>query len=503
MSNVSNENNKKTIMFNLTKRETHHTTNGYKKLVRKLRTNYQIISNKEEISKEKFQDADVIVFAGSRGLFTKTEFESMKLWLNSGGRIIILSGDGSETSNECNINYFLEEYGISINNDSVLRSVFHKYLHPKEVFIADGVLVPDLARKKANNINSNNKRPVLSKSLDNSKNNVIDKITIVYPYGSTLEVQRPSRPLFSTGIVAYPLNRPIIAAWESDTVQEVGGRRGRLVVIGSVDLFGDDWLDKEENTRVCDILFGWLFNEIDLDLTSDRQDSELVEFTPIPNIEAIGSTIKPCLQGIEEIPKDFTKLFDTTMFKFDVDVIPKVVESYETLGVSHDQLTLIPPQFECPLPKFIPAVFPPSMRDLPPPSLDQFDLDDNFAREDIRLAQLTNKCTLGEEDLEYYIGEAGEILGIMKDLSYGEKGAKNILFHIFKSIVDYKKTEIDNDDVYQVKGYEYQESSEYTIATPAINYNSMVDGPTIEATNLPIHLPKVDYISNKSREDKK
>jgi hypothetical protein len=39
-------------------------------------------------------------------------------------------------------------YGISCNNDSVLRSVFFKYLHPKEVFIAEGILVPDIARKK-------------------------------------------------------------------------------------------------------------------------------------------------------------------------------------------------------------------------------------------------------------------------------------------------------------------------------------------------------------------
>lgn len=41
-------------------------------------------------------------------------------------------------------------YGISLNHDSVLRSVYYKYLHPKEVFIADGILVPDLAKKKVN-----------------------------------------------------------------------------------------------------------------------------------------------------------------------------------------------------------------------------------------------------------------------------------------------------------------------------------------------------------------
>lgn len=76
--------------------------------------------------------------------------------------------DGGEKQNGCNMNYLLEEYvlscppfpsieftlyslsryGMSVNSDSVMRSVFYKYLHPKEVFIAEGVLVPDIARKK-------------------------------------------------------------------------------------------------------------------------------------------------------------------------------------------------------------------------------------------------------------------------------------------------------------------------------------------------------------------
>ena len=42
----------------------------------------------------------------------------------------------------------VDRYGMSVNDDSVMRSVFYKYLHPKEVFVAEGVLVPDIARKK-------------------------------------------------------------------------------------------------------------------------------------------------------------------------------------------------------------------------------------------------------------------------------------------------------------------------------------------------------------------
>ena len=38
-------------------------------------------------------------------------------------------------------------------------------------------------------------------------------------------------------------------------------------------------------------------------------------------------------------------------------------------------------------------------------------LDEHFAKPSIRLAQLTNKCNNGEDDLDYYIQESGEILG--------------------------------------------------------------------------------------------
>ena len=34
------------------------------------------------------------------------------------------------------------------------------------------------------------------------------------------------------------------------------------------------------------------------------------------------------------------------------------------------------------------------MKDIPPPPLELFDLDEQFADEAVRLAQLTNKCSL-------------------------------------------------------------------------------------------------------------
>lgn len=257
-------------------------------------------------------------------------------------------------------------------------------------------------------------------------------MNFVYPYGASLNVQKPAIPLLSSGPISYPMNRPIAAMWEAETVQGAGGKRGRLVVLGSVEVFGDDWLDKDENAKLCDILTAWLLGEADLDMTSDRNESEIADYKPVPNIEALSDVLKPCLQGMDELPRDFTRLFDMAMFKFDFNLVPQALKLYEMLGVPHETLTLIPPQFDCPLPRLGIATFPPAMREPAPPALDQFDLDEHFAKEGLRLAQLTNKCTGGEEDLDYYIAEAGEILAVSPQLPFGERSAKHILFHIFK-----------------------------------------------------------------------
>lgn len=490
MTDDGQDANKKSILFNMTKRESHSPNSGFKKLARRLRGSYRIDSNKEDLSKEILSDIDLLVFGGARALFTKSEFEILKTWLSSGGRAMFLCGDGGEKQTSSNLNYFLEEFGIYANNDSVVRSSFYKYLHPKEVFIAEGVLVPDLARKK-NDVTSGKKQAQQTK-VSKSKNATVDKLPFVYPFGSSLNIQRPARPLLSSGPISYPMNRPIAGFWEAET--SISGRqRGRLLVLGSVEMFSDDWLDKEENAKLCDLLFSWLLNDIELDMTSDRQDSDISENVPVPNIEALSQVIKPCLQGVDELPKDFTNLYDFKMFKFDFDMVPQVKNMYGILNVPHETLTLIPPQFECPLPKLSPAVFPPAMREPFPPALDQFDLDEQFAKEDIRLAQLTNKCTPGEEDMEYYIAEAGEILGIIHLLPFGERSAKHILYYAMKSIVDFKMSESGSQSsVTEVKGFEFDYSGRIGFGSKAPDYEYENDAPAIQATSIPIHVPRID-----------
>jgi len=169
-------------------------------------------------------------------------------------------------------------------------------------------------------------------------------------------------------------------------------------------------------------------------------ERDVADHVYVPDVASLAERLRPCLQESEPLPRDFTALFDHTLFALDMRRIPDVLKLYGDVGVKHEPLSLIPPQFETPLPPLQPAVFPPSMRELPPPALDLFDLDEQFASDKARLAQLANKCSGGGggesgDDVEYFCKEAGLICGITPKLPEAARTAKHILEHLLRTIV--------------------------------------------------------------------
>ena len=96
----------------------------------------------------------------------------------------------------------------------------------------------------------------------------------------------------------------------------------------------------------------------------------------MPDITALADRLRSCLQESDELPRDFTTMFNDKLYKFDTDLIPEAIKLFGTLGVKHEPITLIPPQFETPMPALQAAVFPPTLKELPPPCLDLYDLDE-------------------------------------------------------------------------------------------------------------------------------
>lgn len=106
------------------------------------------------------------------------QLEVLKQYLDGGGDVLVMLGEGGEMKYDTNINFLLEEFGIMVNNgedhmridlvtpivviqifhcqsfiddecfvfilcftvDAVVRNVYYKYFHPKEALVSNGVL---------------------------------------------------------------------------------------------------------------------------------------------------------------------------------------------------------------------------------------------------------------------------------------------------------------------------------------------------------------------------
>ncbi|KAJ3211508.1 Intraflagellar transport protein 52 [Dinochytrium kinnereticum] len=370
-------------------------------------------------------DANLLIFGAPKEKFSMSEFGVLKQFLEKGGSILYLAGEGGESTYNTNFNYLLEEYGMMVN------SVYHKYLHPKEVYVSNGVLNREINRAAGKKAIAGTALPF--SEYNNDRKHSTSGLTFVYPFGATINVQKPAIAILSSGTVSYPLNRPIGAAYVNSN------NKGKLLVIGSGQMFSDAYIDKEENGKLFDVLIQFCTNDKIVLNSIDANEPDISDYHYLPDTAKLSESLRCCLQESEDLPKDFTTLFDHDLFKFDNSLIPQALKVYEDMRLKHEPLSLIQPQFETPLPPLQPAVFPPSIRELPPPALDLFDLDEHFASERVRLAQLTNKCN--DDDLEYYIRECGDILGVTEQVDPEHREARHILDYVFRCIVNWKKLE--------------------------------------------------------------
>ena len=244
----------KTVLFDCSKREIFTPSSGLKAFRRKLNANFKLAINKDTITLDVLRQAALVVFVGPRERFSSAEFEAMGTYLSEGGSILVTLGEGGEGAFGTNINYFCEEYGMAFNADAVVRTVYYKYLHPKEVHIANGVLNKSInvaaGKRVQKGAGGGAVPPAISDSSPNSS------LAFAYPYGASLNVAKPAFPVLSSGALSFPLNRPVCALWTGD---EVPGKPppGRLCLLGSSYVVHDDWFDKDENAKLMVVLAKW------------------------------------------------------------------------------------------------------------------------------------------------------------------------------------------------------------------------------------------------------
>ena len=86
-----------------------------------------------------------MIIANPRQKFTVNQFDQLKVMMSNGTSFLVLLNEQGEKGAKSNINYFLEEFGISVNADNVIRTSFvQRYYHPKEAVIqTPGIISPD------------------------------------------------------------------------------------------------------------------------------------------------------------------------------------------------------------------------------------------------------------------------------------------------------------------------------------------------------------------------
>ena len=145
--NNNNNNNSKTVLFNLSKDEAFHHGKGFKILHKRIRSNYRINGNKEDITYGKLANNRLIILGGPRKKFMQSELDALKKCVEVGGQsVLVLLGEGGESTWDTNINVLLEEYGMEIKSDAVVRTQYYKYFHPKECLVSNGILNRGLAK---------------------------------------------------------------------------------------------------------------------------------------------------------------------------------------------------------------------------------------------------------------------------------------------------------------------------------------------------------------------
>lgn len=464
--------------------------NQYRTFYRRLQSLYRVEIDKEcELHLDRLQDISLVILSCAKKSFDSHELRSLCNYVENGGNLLILGTEGTDQDDsklkQSNINKLLHKFGMQLNYDSLIRMAYSEsYFHPKEAKI-ENCIVNSTMRESLNNSPLSKMRD--KKSKHRGVDIESDNYYIVYPFGCTLGITSENViPLISSLEFCFPKQQTLAALCEKHKGSTNGGS---VIVWGAVKSFDDFYINKEDN--LCILLSmiqyltskdkntpscSWLLNErnkgkisklkqndnffnIDNDdykfNEHDENDMNLgnmhhhsgsgkkkiynEKHIEIPNIAAIADTVQSCLEFPEEL-KPFDELFNFKQFGFSnwlykdvvTDLYPKLNVEISPHEEDSNNLTLIKPQFEVPLPPLQPAVFLPTFLEPMPPKLELFDIDNELQSTEMRLVNFFNKINGNkgkddstedskDKDLEIYVQGCAEILGIVDKVNKNDE----------------------------------------------------------------------------------
>jgi len=105
------------ILFDASKSNQVSLNEGLRFVNRLLKNRWRVSStSKEHLSLETLATARLVVLAGPQERYNEAEFNALRQFVDQGGNLLVLLGEGGEQTFNTNINFLLEEYGIMINS---------------------------------------------------------------------------------------------------------------------------------------------------------------------------------------------------------------------------------------------------------------------------------------------------------------------------------------------------------------------------------------------------
>ena len=334
--------------------------------------------NKDQLKIQKIKQARMLVFACPTTAFSEEEIATVGSYVESGGNVFLLAGETRDKISRANLNALLAQFSIEVTGTAVIRTNYHRYFHPKEALVTNGVMHEDFIRAVQNEGEVEPRaRFALELNLDDKEETEdcnLPGFRFVYPHGVSLNVRRPAVPLLNSGTVCYPVNACVLAFCRKG--------QGAVFVAGSWRLFSDAYLEQEENAKLFDFAMNLVAQPDAGGFFTPDKGVPVEAFntkSSVPNIEALAEKLKSCIQETPDISHNFLTKFESKLFEANFDHLPASLKLFDQLSVPYGPLKLIPPVFETPMLGLTPSVFPPLFIDLEPPKLELFDLDDEFA----------------------------------------------------------------------------------------------------------------------------
>ena len=150
--------------------------------------------NKDQLKLQKLKQARLVVFAGPTVPFKEEDMKVIDQYVEQGGNVLLMSQDGGDKGSRSNLNAVMARYSISLCNNSVIRTTYFKYFHPKEALVTNGLLHEDFLRvvnkEEKDQVTACYGNGALADDKDLAENMTYQGFKFVYPFGTSLAVRR-------------------------------------------------------------------------------------------------------------------------------------------------------------------------------------------------------------------------------------------------------------------------------------------------------------------------